>query len=157
MTATALALRLFLELLPRLLAPGETIPAARALESLDGIAVAAAARPLYAGADGVEATADLLTSIAYRESRLDPRAVNPKGGDSGLLQLRRLWWQGLEREAVLNPATNARLALDALHELRRFCGGPTELWLGAYASGACGRGLIAARARCGPVGLCLRK
>lgn len=153
----AIAVRLFLELLPRLLDPTESIPASRALECLDGIAQAAAARPLYDGVDGVEATADLLTSIAYRESRLDPRAVNPKGGDSGLLQIRRLWWQGLEREDVLDPATNARLALDALHELRRMCGGPTEVWLGAYAAGQCGRGLSAARARCGPVGLCLRK
>jgi soluble lytic murein transglycosylase-like protein len=110
--------------------------------------------PLFSGPAGRYQTALLLLSIAYRESRWDPKALNPQG-DAGIMQTRALWWDGHTREEILADARlGYRVGLHALQHLRETCGGNALRWLGAFASGKCGGAQMAARARCGPVGLC---
>jgi len=111
--------------------------------------------PLFEGPDGRYKTALLLLSIAYRESRWNAHALNPDGGDAGIMQTRALWWDGHKKEEILaDPVLGYRVGLHALQHLRTVCGGPALRWLGAFASGKCGGAQSAARARCGPVGLC---
>lgn len=109
---------------------------------------------LFAGDDGVEKTEKLLTRIVFLESRGDPRAVNAAGGDSGLTQLRPIWWSGHTREQIFEPVLNVRLAIRALKSLKFSCGGNAQRWLGAYASGKCGGAPTVARIRCAPIGVC---
>jgi soluble lytic murein transglycosylase-like protein len=138
-----------------LLGPKETIAASRVWSAAEAVESVVEELPsLYEGPDGKRKTAELLFSIAYFESRLDPSAVNP-AGDTGIVQVRSLWWRGHTRDEIIgNARLGFELGLRALLHLRQVCGGPTVRWLGAYASGVCGGGRSAALRRCGPVGLC---
>lgn len=140
-----------------LIHPNESVCRARLLDAVihaREVAYDENEAPLFTGPDGRYKTALLLLSIAYRESRWNPRALNPDG-DAGMMQTRALWWDGHTRDEILNdPVLGYRVGLHALQHLRSVCGGPARNWLGAFASGKCGGAPAAVRARCGPVGLC---
>jgi hypothetical protein len=111
--------------------------------------------PLFDGEDGVDATEKLLMRIAYLESRGNFKAINPNGGDAGILQLRNL--TKVELSYILSsPEAGMVMGLRRLHQVKATCGGSAERWLGAYASGKCGGAPKVARIRCAPLGLCGR-
>src|ERR1051326_1840845 len=65
-----------------------------------------------------EWTAALLTSIAWHESRFDPRAVNPDSGTRGLWQVSTHW----ARPFLLDdPETASLVALRLIRESFRVC------------------------------------
>lgn len=109
--------------------------------------------PLFSGDNKISDTERLLTRIVFLESRGNPLALNPDG-DTGLAQLRQVWWDGHTRNEVFEPVLNLRLAIRALKSLKVTCGGNAQRWLGAYASGKCGGAPTVARIRCAPLGLC---
>jgi hypothetical protein len=99
------------------------------------------AEPAYAGDDGPERTAALLVSIAWYESRFDPRAVleDADGASLGLFQvhdsnLHRL--RIVHPDALEDPRASARAALFLIRESFRVCGKrPADELLAMYASG----------------------
>jgi len=111
--------------------------------------------PLYDDDDGIVRTAAELVSLAFHESRFDPRAVDKEGTSLGLAQVdvSNLANLGLERrEQLFDPLTNLRAALRLMkisHRLCRFR--PLEDALANYASGggtcAVPEGLVASRRR----------
>jgi hypothetical protein len=140
-----------------LIHPNEGACRARLLDAVlhaRDVAYDEAEPPLFEGEDGRFKTALLLLSIAYHESRWNSKALNPDG-DAGIMQTRALWWGGYKKEQILgNPALGYRLGLHALQHLRGVCGGKSQRWLGAFATGKCGAAPGMSRALCGPVGLC---
>ena len=86
----------------------------------------------------------LLAAIQFHESSWRPGVVGRRG-ELGLMQVHGVALQGLRRDAAIEPGTNVRLGYEYLLRCRRLCGeGPAELWLGAFASGACDRRIPAA-------------
>lgn len=140
-----------------LIHPNESLCRARLLDAVvhaREVAYDENETPLFEGEEGRFKTALLLLSIAYHESRWDSKALNP-AGDAGIMQTRSLWWSGHKREEILgNPELGYRLGLHALQTVRKACGGKSQQWLGAFASGKCGGAPSVARALCGPVKLC---
>jgi hypothetical protein len=139
-----------------LLAPKETVDASSVWETAQALAeVVEELPPVYDGPEGRERTALLLWSMAYHESRWDPWAYNPTGGDTGIVQVRALWFRGHARDEILGDARlGFELGLRALLDCRKACGGTTTSWLGAYASGKCGGARSKVLLRCAPLGLC---
>ncbi len=87
----------------------------------------------------------LLAAIQFHESSWRPAVVGGRG-ELGLMQVHGVALQGLRRDAALDPATNVRLGYEYLLRCRSICGpGPNDLFLGAFASGACDRRIPAAR------------
>lgn len=114
--------------------------------------------PLFDGPAGREATAMLLTAIAWHESgfRKDvelchgPIAKGDKGRSIGLFQIMRgPNRQGYSSEEICgNRKLQARLGLHVLRRAKEYCGGSPVLWLQAYGSGRCHAGQRAARNMC---------
>lgn len=114
--------------------------------------------PLFEGPAGREATAMLLTAIAWHESgfRKDvetchgPRSKGDHGRSIGLFQI----IQGPNREGYsakeicADRKLQVRLGLHALRRAKDFCGGGPLVWLQAYGSGRCHFPHRAARNMC---------
>lgn len=114
--------------------------------------------PLFDGPAGREATAMLLTAIAWHESgfRKDvetchgPIAKGDRGRSIGLFQIIR----GPNREGhsasdICNDRKlQIRLGLRTLRRAKDFCGGSPLVWLQAYGSGRCHVSHRAARNMC---------
>jgi hypothetical protein len=121
--------------------------------------------PLYDDDDGVVRTAVELVSLAFHESRFDPRAVAKDGSSFGLTQIdtSNLATLGLTRkEELFDIETNLRAALKLMRISHRICRGrPPEDGLANYASGGgtCSipQGLIESRRRMRLAAALLRK
>lgn len=114
--------------------------------------------PLFDGPAGREATALLLTAIAWHESgfRKDvetchgPIAKGDQGRSIGLFQIIR----GPNREGhsakeiCSDRKLQVRLGLHVLRRAKEFCGGPPLVWLQAYGSGRCNLSHRASRNMC---------
>ena len=111
--------------------------------------------PLYDDDDGVVKTVAELVSLAYHESKFDPRAVDKGGTSLGLTQvdISNLGHLGLSRpEQLFDPETNLRSALKLMRISHRLCRyRPREDGLANYASGGgtCSvpQGLVESRRR----------
>lgn len=63
------------------------------------------------------------TAVAHCESRLNPGAISPGGGNWGLFQINRATWEptvnrmGYRWDEVLNPYINAKIALYIWHDV----------------------------------------
>jgi hypothetical protein len=125
-------------------------PSAMAAGRLDAIIEeaydVAAAKPLFGGTAGAEATALLLYSIMYHESGLRPhieRCDCTKGdGDCdrgrafGLPQIHAQWFQGRSRDDVCaDRRLQMRLAMDLLQHVKSMCGGDPERIAAGYHHG----------------------
>jgi hypothetical protein len=80
--------------------------------------------PLYDDDDGVVRTVVELVSLAYHESRFDPRAVDHGGTSLGLAQVdtSNLRALGLTRpEQLFDPETNLRAALKLIRISHHLC------------------------------------
>jgi membrane-bound lytic murein transglycosylase MltF len=121
--------------------------------------------PLYDDDDGVVRTAAELVSLAFHESRFDPKAVAPDGSSLGLTQidLSNLKNLGLSRkEELFDPETNLRAAVKLMRISYRLCRWhPIDERLANYASGGgtCSvpEGLVASRKRMRLAAALLRK
>jgi hypothetical protein len=111
--------------------------------------------PLYDDDDGVVKTVAELVSLAFHESRFDPRAVDKTKQSFGLAQVdaSNLANLGLShKEELFDAETNLRAALKLMKISHRLCRGrPREDALANYASGggSCSvpEGLIDSRRR----------
>jgi hypothetical protein len=147
-------------LVPQAPAYADTFPATAA--AIDKVAHE---DPLYDDDDGVVRTAVELVSLAFHESRFDPKAIAKDKSSLGLTQIdvSNLASLGLARkEELYDPETNLRAALKLMRISHRLCRHrPPEDSLANYASGGgtCSvpEGLVASRRRMKLAAALLRK
>ncbi len=63
---------------------------------------------------------NLATSMAYIESRFDPKA-DSKTGDGGLFQLNKKYYKFHNPKWVYDPQINATIAMKTLQDLKQTC------------------------------------
>jgi Transglycosylase SLT domain len=127
-------------------------------EDISAVAMDENEPPLFKGPAGREATAILLSAVAWHESgfRKDVdicKGVRSKGDDGlsvGLLQVMK--GRNYEGHSAMEICRDRRLAIRlGLHVLRRAketCHGGPRLWLQSYAAGFCGVNSSSARDAC---------
>ena len=104
--------------------------------------------PIFQGPKGTEETATLLISVAWFESRFNPKAVGDHGKSFGLYQ--QQLHVGLDKEALFDTDVATKVAIDQFKVSFRVCRNrPIEEKLGWYAAGKddCERGLQESRHR----------
>jgi hypothetical protein len=124
-------------------------------ETAEAIADVSLEAPLFPGEHGPLRTAALLTSLAWFESRFDPRAVGDHGRSVCLVQVHASNHAalGVTRDELLeDPRTCLRAGLEMIRRSFAVCARrPLEERLGHYAAGkaGCDRGLRESRHRVG--------